>query len=122
MKDVGNYPNTDQSIEAETHIQTINEEDSNKYNGWTNYESWLLKLNLDNDHSLYLMCQEYFEDVDLDTTTIYEVGQSFKEYLEELFFIEEHSIIKICDTWTWRDWAEINFYEIIQAFIDERAE
>jgi len=111
------HETTDQSNEADT-TQTINEQPINKsYNGWTNYETWLLKLNLDNDYGLYQMCNEYFEESkDIGK---YELSQMFKEYLEELFFIEEHNIIKLCDTWTWRDWEDINFFEIVGSYLED---
>jgi hypothetical protein len=91
-----------------------------EYNGWTNYETWLLKLNLDNDYGTYTAVQEWFDDA--DTTDInehlHQLVDSFKDWLEELFFIEEHNIIKICDTWTWRDWQDINFTEVVNAYLE----
>jgi len=96
------------------------------YNGWTNYETWLLKLNLDNDQGTYTMCQEWFKDnyklSETEQPDTYEIADSFKEYLEELFWIENHNIYKICDTWTHRDWQEINWIEITEAYISEMTE
>ena len=94
-----------------------------KYNGWTNYETWLLKLNLDNDYGIYTMCQEWFKDnfkvSETERPDNYEISVLFKEFLEEIFYIEDHSIYKICDTWTHRDWQEIDWIEITDAYIEE---
>ena len=50
--------------EANTQPCVNNTNQSNKYNGWTNFETWLLRLNLDNDYGCYLAMQEYFDDID----------------------------------------------------------
>ena len=92
-----------------------------EYNGWTNYETWLLRLNLDNDYGVYQATQEWFKEA--DTTDInehlYELIDNFKEWLEGLFYIEDYSIYKICDTWTFRDWHEINWHEIVKSYLEE---
>lgn len=96
---------------CEGDLKLSGNEADNKYNGWTNYETWLLKLNLDNDQGTYNLCQEWFNEnyeiTETEKPDTYEIADQFKEYLEELFYIEEHSIYKICDTWTHRDWQEI---------------
>ena len=109
------HPKNHQEADA---IQVLeNEQPSNKYNGWVNFETWLLRLNLDNDYGLYQMCIEYFEEnKDQD---VYYLAEQFKDYLEELFFIEEHSIIKLCDVWTYRDWQEIDFIEIVESYLED---
>lgn len=94
------------------------------YNGWRNYETWLLKLNLDNDHGTYSMMIDMVHDLlegneDCDA---YDLGQAIKYNLEGLFYIEEHNIYKISDVWTTRDWAEIDWSEIAQAYIDDHKE
>ena len=97
-----------------------------KYNGWNNYETWLLKLNLDNDSGTYNMCQEWFKEnyeiTETEKPDTYKIADSFKEFLEEIFFVEEHNIYKICDTWTFRDWQEIDFIEIVESYIEELTE
>jgi len=97
-----------------------------KYNGWTNYETWLLKLNLDNDQGIYTTCHDWFKEnykiTEIEKPNLHEIADSFKEFLEEMFFIEEHNIYKIFDTWTNRDWQEINWFEIIESYIQELTE
>lgn len=52
------------------------------YNGWTNYETWRVNL-------------EVFDGVtleDLNTVEVepYEVGQYLKDYAEEIIFLDSH--------------------------------
>jgi hypothetical protein len=82
------------------------------YNGYTNYETWLLCLNIDNEQGIYESVNEFVEEnKELDN---YDLGDKLKEFLEEWFFVEEHNIYKICDTWTFRDWQEINWTEVAE--------
>ncbi len=82
------------------------------YNGYTNYETWLLCLNIDNEQGIYESVNEFVEKKkELDN---YDLGEKLKEFLEELFFVDEHNIYKICDTWTFRDWQEINWVEVAE--------
>lgn len=97
--------------------------ENKKYNGWANYETWLLYCNLSNDQGLYDMIEEYYmshyeEDIELE----YIDGELFQEYLEEMFFIEQYNIYHICDSWTIRDWNEINFKEVLESFKPEAEE
>ena len=90
-----------------------------KYNGWTNYETWLLKLNLDNDEGTYNMMHDFVREWRTNNSIEdpQELADAIKDYLEEIFYVEEHQIYKICDVWTTRDWNEINWYEIAEAYI-----
>ena len=87
------------------------------YNGWTNYETWLLALNVDNNQGLYETARDLIKRTkDLD---VYEAAKEMKDYLEELTYNEECSIYKICDNWTHRDWHVINFSEIVKSWREE---
>ena len=91
------------------------------YNGWRNYETWLLKLNVDNDEGL----QNYVNDIAREYITRNSVpdecdlGDLIQESLEELFWNDEFQIYKICDNWTTRDWQEIYWREIAEAYIED---
>jgi hypothetical protein len=92
------------------------------YNGWRNYETWLLKLNLDNDYGTYQMCQSWFKNKKKHPSDE-EMGlmvEQFKEMIEQQFFVEEYNIYYISDSWTHRDWQEIDWYEIVEAFLEEK--
>jgi len=87
------------------------------YNGYTNYETWLLCLNIDNEQGIYESVNEFVEEnKELDD---YDLGDKLKEFLEEWFFVEGHNIYKICDTWTFRDWQEINWVEVVETRREE---
>ena len=94
------------------------------YNGYTNYETWLICLNIDNEQGLYNSVNELVTEFlnethhDRDTADKYQIGNRIKEYLEELFSNDELGIVKICDTWTWRDWQEIDWQEVAETRLD----
>jgi len=88
------------------------------YNGWTNYETWLLVVNLDNEENLHNNVKEWFMSLD-KPFDIYKVANIFREWLEENFWVEDHNIFKICDTWTYRDWQEINWFEVSRSYLSE---
>ena len=90
---------------------------SEGYNGWTNYETWLLALNVDNDEGLYDISRELIEQT--KDREVYEAAKELKEQLEDLTYKEECNIYKICDSWTYRDWQEINFNEIVKSWRKE---
>lgn len=116
--------------EADT-IPTIevNDQPSNKYNGWTNYETWNLKLNLDNDYGTYKMMNQFIDDYirahhyegisTMNDSDIYHLADSIKDYLESLFYVEEFNIYKIVDSWDTRSWFDIDFIEIARAYLEE---
>ena len=56
-----------------------------EYNGWTNYETWL--VNMWYDQTFYgLITEEYGEDVSYDQE--YDVAESIKYYLEDMVLEE----------------------------------
>lgn len=82
------------------------------YNGYTNFETWLLSLNIDNDQYLQeTVLQIVRENIDYED---YDIIQSVKEFLEENFYIEQYGIFHIVDTWTNRDFNEIDFYDLLE--------
>ena len=51
-----------------------------KYNGWANYETWLVNLHLTNDE----YTSEQIEELTKTSTSVYKLHQSLKDYCEEL--------------------------------------
>jgi hypothetical protein len=51
-----------------------------KYNGWHNYETWRVNLEIFDGFDPY----EYFTD--LDDSNLYQLGQSLKDYAEQVIF------------------------------------
>lgn len=50
-----------------------------KYNGWTNYETWLVKLWMDNDQGSYIMFNEWAKE----SEDIYTLSNQVKDFFEE---------------------------------------
>ena len=90
-----------------------------EYNGYSNFETWLMSLNLDNNQSLNDMVMTIANAPHLET---YDKADSLKSQVEDMFYVEEYGIYKICDTWTDRDFKEIDWCEIIESHIDEEYE
>ncbi len=108
----------DLTQKAVTEIEDAIRKDA-EYNGYSNYETWLMSLNLDNEQPLNEMVMTIANAPHLDT---YDKAQSLKEQVEEMFYNDELGVYKICDTWTERDFQEIDFDEIIESHLDESYE
>lgn len=95
-------------------------DDEKGYNGWTNYETWLLALNLDNDQATQEMIVDWAREHPLkDYEYEHNRADDFKDFLEDAFWVEEYNIIHICDSWTTRDFAEVNFQEVLKHFEEQ---
>jgi len=80
---------------------------SEKYNGWSNYQTWKLALNISNDEGFYKESRELVKKGEIVS------GQGLKEWLEGIItYSEEFNTWKICDTWSNAEWSEINFEEV----------
>lgn len=88
-----------------------------KYNGWTNYDTWLLNLNLTNEQGLYDSVIEWLKE---NPKSKYEYNvlriDAFKDWLYDSFWNDEFYVYKISDSWTERDFQNINFNEILGEF------
>jgi hypothetical protein len=51
-----------------------------KYNGWTNYETWNVKFWMDNDEGEYPYWQERAEE---NRDEVYDLSQELKEYYQD---------------------------------------
>ena len=87
------------------------------YNGWTNYETWLLALNVDNDQGLYNIARDLIKQT--KSMDVYDAAKELKGHLEDITYDEKCDTYKICDNWTQRDWHEINFNEIVKSWREE---
>ena len=88
------------------------------YNGYTNYETWLICLNINNDEGLHEEMQQLAAENN-KTLGNYEIGQLIEKHLAERFWLEPCQVIKICDSWTIRDWKEINWTEVAETRLEE---
>ena len=53
-----------------------------KYNGWTNRETWAVKLHIDNDHGLY---SDYVGMLNL-STDVYDLARELEEWFTNLVY------------------------------------
>lgn len=86
-----------------------------EYNGWTNYETWNVKLWIDNDQGL----QEYWNERTMDQDCIQGLADELKEYFEE----QSQEMLKAASQQAsvWSDLigaalSEVNWHEIAEAF------
>jgi len=87
------------------------------YNGWANYETWAVKLWLDNDEGLYNMQREMAEAVNRDK---YELARAVKDFIEE-----NNPLADTADLYTDLLNAaigEADYYEIAEAILEDTAE
>jgi len=81
--------------------------DKKEYNGWSNYNTWKVALNLSNDQST----QEYYQDA-IKEGQITD-GDSYKDWFKENFESKEEGYYKLYDGWSEAeidgdvDWDEI---------------
>lgn len=103
-----------------------------KYNGWTNYETWVTKLWMDNEEDSYLMGQELAQDAydnakntvmqSRDKNAMYDLAKTLKSsYEDQLADILENASLTAS---VWADLfgaslQEVNWYEIAEHMIDE---
>lgn len=87
------------------------------YNGYRNYETWLMALNVDNDRGLYEITREAILNNEIES------GTELNDFMAEIVpYSEEWQTYKICDVWSHRDWNEIDFYELFETWRDELKE
>ena len=87
-----------------------------EYNGWTNYETWL--VNMWYDQTFYgLITEEYGEDVSYDQE--YDVAESIKYYLEDMVLEEISSQAGFVLDLINGALSQINYREIANHVIDE---
>lgn len=88
---------------------------SEKYNGWTNYETWNVKLWLDNDQGSYndmVFAAENAEDV-ADTL---DLADYIREYVEEM--MPEMDASMFSDL-LGAALSEVNWREIAAAYLED---
>tara|TARA_Y100000296_G_C5052322_1_gene195487 strand:+ start:219 stop:572 length:354 start_codon:yes stop_codon:yes gene_type:complete len=94
------------------------------YNGWINYETWKLKLNIDNDEGLY----NIFRELMLEKIKYDRLGDinedNIKEYCEELaIWSDEFNSFKFgFDSWSYYEWQEIRFDHIVNSLKEDYEE
>lgn len=73
------------------------------YNGWTNYATWRISLELFEGYELTEHEQEL---------SIYDFHEQLKEYAEEIVTMDQHD--SLCTSYALAFLAQVNFYEIAE--------
>jgi len=82
-----------------------------EYNGYTNYMTWDVALNIDNEESFQ---EEVYANIkDGNIKNGYELKEWFKENLEESGnYNQEYDVYKLSDAWTNRELEDVNWTEL----------
>lgn len=89
------------------------------YNGWTNYETWVVGLYLDWDGLRELFVEEKEEeDEEEKELSVYKISQRLKEMHENDFFPEGLDNGLYCDLLRGA-LSEVNWFEIAKHVVDE---
>ena len=82
-----------------------------QYNGWTNYETWLMALNINNDQC---MQESVLEFAECSTNNAHDL----KDWIEEMIAIKCQGIqmYKIFDSWSEREFVNIDWYELFESY------
>ena len=95
-------------------IKEIKED--NKYNGWTNYETWVFKLWIDNDQELYndvkSWCSRCYE---------YKISEKLKKLAEDmtLEFNQSINYSGLASDLIGRALQRINYFEIAEIMVKD---
>jgi hypothetical protein len=84
-----------------------------KYNGWTNYATWRINLEMFDCVSL--------DDLNMTGLEAYELGEALKDYAEEILSTDtdNHSLVY---SYAMAFISDVNWYEIAEHLIDAYAE
>lgn len=100
-----------------------------KYNGWNSYETWAVKLWLDNDQGMDELMREYVQDardnpvnnsfMDYDSRVRLTLSDMIKDYIEE-----ENNNPLANEASLYSDLlnaalGSVDYYEIAQAYLDD---
>jgi len=85
------------------------------YNGWTNYETWKLALNINNDEGMQETVFDFIRQN--KNCTVFEFRDWIEEFISDCNTEEIKKIgYKLSDFWSFNEWNEINFSEILETF------
>ena len=88
---------------------------ANTYNGWTNYATWRVNLEMIDDSDWHCRFDDHGE-----MPEAYDLGQFIKEWAEE--YIEESSHEGLARDYALAFLSDVNWYEIAKNLIETYAE
>ena len=102
-----------------------------EYNGWTNWETWNLKLWIDNDENLYheinsRVHANIFDSIikkgGFDNVDYYEVSIMLHKYFETLIFDEQVHLLGFFRDVSIQALNDVNFMEIAEHIVNDLRE
>jgi len=90
---------------------TINNSD-NRYNGWTNYATWRVNLEIFDGFDP----SDYYSDLDTDDT--YGLSKCLQDYAEQVLF-ECATVEGLAADYARAFLSDVNWYEIAEHMLDE---
>jgi len=88
-----------------------------KYNGWANYETWKMHLNLTNEEGLYNSSRAVIKETEGED---YEKAQALKEWVEQTFWVDKYDIVHFPegDSFTMAELSEVDWLEIAKTLME----
>lgn len=91
---------------------------SEKYNGWTNYATWRINLEIFDG-----VPANEFDGVDDAEPNIYEISLQLKDYAEEIVFLDSHiggkAPSSLMEDYARAFLADVDWYEIAQHMVND---
>ena len=87
------------------------------YNGWTNYETWVTALWIDNERETYEMRREWAQENHAAGRTTYDLATQIREYLEENNPLAGQSSLYYCLLGA--ALSEIDYFEIAENWLED---
>jgi len=84
----------------------------NTYNGWTNYETWLMNVNIDNE-GIYSMIMENIDNM---------TANELKEFVSDLCYVKKYNIYHLCDTFSNREFDAVDWSELHESYLSDLEE
>ena len=87
-----------------------------EYNGWTNYTTWGVALNIDSEQGLQEEIYTQIKEGNINNGD--ELKDYFKQTLEDSGnYNEDYNAYKLSDAWTERELqSDVNWYEIYETY------
>ena len=92
------------------------------YNGWKNYETWNVKLWLDNDQGTYTEVTDHATEAVEEGTEVYQFADWLKDYVEETFFPEDQEPSGMAADLLNAAKSEVDWFEIAEAYLNDAKE
>lgn len=83
-----------------------------KYNGWANYETWAVKLWMDNDHGLYSLIQEEKENYE---DQVHEFSEHLSDLVEDMTPEVEGMFSDLLNNAL----SKVDWYEIAESILND---